>query len=83
MHNPLRSGWYRPRAFILQYQIVTGLFGWHNIFAFKCKAMLAMAASIHFVAEKLTDSIIAAVIEALAGTIHPVTCMLPAVYVLG
>jgi hypothetical protein len=78
-YNPLRPGWYRPSAFILQYQIVAGLVGWHNIFAFKCVTVLVMlllAHGVYFLSRYVTGDGRVAVLAGLASAIHPVMYML-------
>ncbi|HNX05259.1 MAG TPA: hypothetical protein PKI32_07135 [Opitutales bacterium] len=78
-YNPLRGGWYRPSAFILQYQVVAGLVGWHNIFAFKCVAvisMLLLGHGVYFLSRYITGDGLVAVLAGLAAAIHPVMYML-------
>jgi hypothetical protein len=80
-YNPMRPGWFRPSAFILQYQIVAGVVGWHNIFAFQCVALLTLiglAVSVYFLTAKLLGDLRVAVFAGLASVIHPVMYMLPA-----
>jgi len=78
--NPLRPGWYRPSAFILQFQIVAALIGWHDIFGFQCVTlltMLALAVSVYFLTWSIIKDTRVAALAGLASAIHPVMYMLP------